>query len=86
LVNSLIRRVEVPATLLKWSNLARDYELKEEVSESELADVMADFCKLQATIDSSGENMNPIDIFETASRIDAELSEWVSNFLANTSP
>lgn len=78
LVNSLIRRVEVPATLLKWSRLSRDYELKDEVAESELADIMAGFCSLQAMIDLGGEHATAINIFEIASHIDSELDDWVS--------
>lgn len=78
MVNSLIRRVEVPSALLKWSKLSREYELNDEVCESELAHIMADFCGLQAAIESGDEDMYT-KFLETAFYIDSELDQWVSN-------
>lgn len=70
--------MEVPAALLKWSELAREYELNDEVCESELAHIMADFCDLQAAIESGDEQMNA-EFLETSLNIDSKLNQWVSN-------
>jgi hypothetical protein len=75
-VNCLVRRVDVPQTILKWSRLAREYEDSHEVSESELADIVAKFCNLQAAIDSPGYDMDPLVFVSSALSIDAELEEW----------
>jgi hypothetical protein len=80
LVNSLVRQARVPETMLKWSRLARQYETSDEIAESELADIFAQFCDLEAAIASNGEYTNPSKVIGHASSIDAELVCWAAKW------
>jgi hypothetical protein len=75
-VNCLVRRVDVPETILKWSRLAREHETNHEVSESELADLMAKFCNLQVAIECQNLESDPSIFVSSALSIDTELAEW----------
>ena len=79
-VNCLVRRVDVPETILKWSRLAREHETNHEVSESELADLMAKFCNLQAAIECHNLESDPSIFVSSALSIDAELAEWAARW------
>jgi hypothetical protein len=82
-VNCLIRRVEFPETLLKWSRLAREHEINEEkISESELSEIVAKYCNLQASIESFQTKINPEDAFGQSIKIESKLVEWASKWKA----
>ena len=82
-VNCLIRRVEVPEALLKWSRLAREHETNEEkISESELSEIVAKYCNLQAAIESFQTRINPVDALGQALKIESELVEWALKWKA----
>lgn len=68
--------------MLKWSRLARQYETKDEIAESELADLFAQFCDLQASIASNSDYTNPAKVVAHASSIEAELVGWASTWQA----
>lgn len=72
--------MEVPETILKWSRLAREHEGDAEVSESELGDIVAKFCSLQASIESQELESDPSIFVSSALSIDAELAEWSSRW------
>jgi hypothetical protein len=76
----LVRRVDVPETILKWSRLAREHENDHEVAESELADSMAKFCNLQAAIDCPDYDSDPSVFVSCALGIDAELAGWYARW------
>jgi hypothetical protein len=79
-VNCLIRQTEVPRSILQWSRLAREYEDQEEVSESEMADIYAKYCHLQAIIQSCHDYIDPVKVISYASRIEADLVSWLSKW------
>jgi hypothetical protein len=82
-VNCLIRRVEVPETLLEWSRLAREQETNEEkIFESELSDIVAKYCNLQASIESFQPKIDPVDALSQALNIESELVEWAQKWKA----
>jgi len=60
--------------------LAREYETQDEVIESELSELMAKYCDLQATIDRRDEYIDPVKVVEYASNIDAELVAWATRW------
>jgi hypothetical protein len=75
-VSCLIRRVEVPETLLKWSRLAREHETNgEKVSESKLSEIVARYCNLQASIESFQTKIDPEDAFGQSIKLESELVE-----------
>jgi hypothetical protein len=73
----------VPESMLKWSRLARDYEDRDEIAESELADLFAQFCDLQAYIASNTDYPNPAEVVSQALGINAELVNWASRWQAD---
>jgi hypothetical protein len=82
-VNCLIRCIELPETLLEWSRLARERETNEEkISESELSDIVAKYCNLQASIESFQTKINPVDALDQALKIESELVEWTLKWKA----
>ena len=83
LVNSLVRQTSVPQTMLKWSRLARQYETRDEIAESELADLFAQFCDLQACMAFSSEYSDPAKVVAHASSIEAELVNWAAKWQAD---
>jgi hypothetical protein len=72
--------VEVPETILKWSRQARQYENDQRVSESELGEIMAHFCHLQALLRASEEHSDPSKFASLALSVDSELAEWSSRW------
>jgi hypothetical protein len=82
-VNCLIRRVEVPETLLEWSRLARGRETNEKkISESGLSDIVAKYCNLQASAESFQAKIDPFDTLDQALKIESELVEWTLKWKA----
>jgi hypothetical protein len=75
----LIRRVCVPESILNWSRLAREYETGDEISGSELAEIIASFCSLQVAINDGQYAHAPAELVAWAISLDTQLLEWVAN-------
>lgn len=68
--------------MLKWSRMARDYEEEDEIPESELTDIFAKFCDLQAYMASCSNYPNPSKVVAQALSIEAELVNWAARWQA----
>jgi len=66
----------VPSKLMDLSRLARQYESSEEISESDFANVIADFCSLQAQVAHGRESESAEALLAEAMIIDDDLSDW----------
>lgn len=65
---------------MKWTKLAREYETQDEVIDSELSELIAKYCNLQATIDRCDDYIDPVKVVECASDIDAEFVAWATKW------
>lgn len=72
----------VPETMLKWSRLARSYEDPDEIAESELADLFAEFCALQAFMSSDNGYPDPAEVVAQAIHLETELVNWAAKWRA----
>jgi hypothetical protein len=74
----LQRRLAVPEEIQEWSRVSKQYESIEELSTSNLSEIVMQLCALRSTIDDLCDHRNSFSVVSLALEIDDSFSEWLS--------